>query len=147
MPNKNYVNAANYERSYVKWLREQDQVLFATRTPGSKSPVDVISIHVYGTGIEVHLAQLKCGKSRPKLIEIDYLKYARDRGCHAYYIVRSRGSKYTRVELEEIEGTVLRPIDPKDRCLIHPRYTGYRKPRVSRGTAACMCWDIFAQRH
>ena len=99
MPNKNYIKAAEYERSLVKHLRTYGAI-YATRTPGSKSPVDVIACF---KNTEVHLIQCKLGKSRPKRSEIDFLRSMVEMGYKAYFVTKTHGKKYQELSLDEVE--------------------------------------------
>ena len=119
MPNLNYAKAADYERGLAKYLLTRG-ALYATRTPGSRSPVDVIAIFAcsYNMLPSIHMIQCKLGKSRPKRSEIDFLKFMREKGCEAYFMTRQRASRpkkkqitFMKVTLEEVEEGKLGPIN------------------------------------
>lgn len=171
MPNKNYVRAAEYERDVAKKL-VQDGALYATRTPGSRSPVDVIAVFPFDVGVKllnvktltVHMIQCKLGKSRAKSSEIAFMKFMREKGIDAYYMTwrKSPKKKFHRLELEEVEknaiddGTDERavggqftrhlPKDHKDKCGVHTRYGAKHRPRIKRGIPGCTCWELFGDR-
>jgi len=113
MPNRSYNRARAYESDLVNWHRGQPDCLYATRTPGSKTPVDVVAVYVHQgdplkpitdpTYTHVHMIQCKLGTSRPKQSEIDFLKFMREKGCEAYFVTREANRKFYRLELEEVE--------------------------------------------
>jgi Holliday junction resolvase len=99
MPNKNYVKAAEYERALAKHLRTKGAA-YVTRTPGSRSPVDVIACF---DNAEVHLIQCKLGKSRPKRSEIDFLRFMVEMGYKAYFVTKTHSKRYQELSLDEVE--------------------------------------------
>lgn len=119
MSNLNYCRAAEYERGVAKHLLTNG-ALYATRTPGSRSPIDVIAVFPAKVKLAlpfIHMIQCKLGKSRPKRSEIDFLKFMREKGCEVYFMTRQagiRGKKkqitFMKVTLEEVEEGKLGPI-------------------------------------
>ncbi len=171
VPNQNYIRAATYERDLVKkFIREG--ALYATRTPGSRTPIDVIAILPDLRGkpfvgpVKVHMIQCKLGTSRAKRSEIDFLKFMREKGVDAYFMTSVRGRfhcKFQRLELEEVEENCIdnglndadlkrsdshRRTDDERlvKCARHPRYQGRRRPRVRRGIVGCRCYKMFGDR-
>ena len=74
MTNKNYKRGALYERKTQKILEEQMNCFWSTRSAGSKSYVDVISI----SPTNIYLVQVKSTKStkerKPKRKELEDLQ-------------------------------------------------------------------------
>ena len=158
MPNKNYERAASYERDLVKKLLREG-ALYATRTPGSKSPVDVIAVFIDAKHrLVVHMIQAKLGKSKPKRSEIDFLRFMREKGCDAYFMTtRNNPTKrrFHRMELEEVEAgpTIddsLRDVEhtgpampERPKCEVHPKYMARARPRCKRNLPGCTCYEMF----
>ena len=151
MPNKNYNRAAEYERSLAKHLRTNGAI-YATRTPGSKSPVDVIACF---ENTEVHLIQCKLGKSRPKRSEIDFLRFMVEMGYKAYFVTKTQSKRYQELSLDEVERGPIKDDSSKENadtkalpiegCGVHKKYRARRKPRVKPGIEGCRCYFMFKQ--
>lgn len=147
MPNLNYAKAAEYERGLVKNLMMKG-ALYATRTPGSRSPIDVIAIFsavenplLKPGNPEVHVIQCKLGKSQPKRSEIDFLRFMREKGCEAYFITRQyeKGKKrimFKKVTLEQVEDGKIGPIKENGNSETVERHNetrkGLKKPTKKR---------------
>ena len=101
--NKSYNNAANMERRVV--ARLTDEGFAAWRTPGSKSPADVIAVrlvHWHGDWRfripmpQVRLVQVKGGAARmTKKAQAAFADYAAELGCEAWLC--EKGLKFSRL--------------------------------------------------
>jgi hypothetical protein len=72
MPNSNYISGRNAEYSVCKALKEQGAV-FAQRTAGSHSPIDIVALFPDGT---CKLVQVKADSSPLHLQELAALPHA-----------------------------------------------------------------------
>jgi len=126
MPNNNYLKAAAYERACVKHLIAAGAI-YATRKPGSKTPIDVIAIFPKGGDVDVHLVQCKMGSALPKWSEIDFMTFMEEKGCTCYYLTPSQSRvndarcerKYQRLDLDEA-AALLKKRDPSSILPTHP---------------------------
>ena len=86
MPNPRYQKGVRLERELVKSLKK-DGAQFVSRTPGSKTPVDVIALM---DGL-VSLYQCKTGKAKPTKKELAYLRWLQWRHVECYVVLKKDG--------------------------------------------------------
>lgn len=102
MPNRGYVNGANFERRVKARLEREGWTVF--RCAGSHSPADLVAVrkaYTYDDGLgapllpEVRLVQCKGGNATMTRAErASFDEYASELGCEAW--VALRGMKFER---------------------------------------------------